>query len=166
MISFVPKEFVMFAGLLAVPAAVGFAQQPQTSPAAKNDPRLARLQEYFADKARPLRSLAADFLTAADRNGLDWRLLPSISIIESSGGKTSRNNNIFGWDSGHQAFPSVRAAIHAIAAKLANSRLYRHKDVDHILSTYNSRPQYADRVKAVMETLGPAVSSEVLAALD
>ncbi len=166
MISFVPKEFVMFAGLLAVPAAIGFAQQPQTSPATKNDPRLARLQDYFAEKGRPLRSLAADFLSAADRNGLDWRLLPSISIIESSGGKTAKNNNIFGWNCGRQSFPSVRAAIHTIAEKLANSRLYRHKDVDHILSTYNSRPQYAARVKAVMATLGPAVPSELLAALD
>lgn len=155
MISFVPKEFVMFAGLLAVPATVGLAQQGRTTPATKNDPRLARLQQYLAEKGRPIRSLAADFLTAADRYGLDWRLLPSISIIESSGGKTSRNNNIFGWDSGHQSFPSVRASIHTIAEKLANSKLYRHKDVDHILSTYNSRPQYAVRVKAVMETLGP-----------
>ena len=80
MISFVPKEFVMFAGLLAVPAAVGFAQQPQTSPAAKNDPRLARLQEYFAEKARPLRSLAADFLTAADNNGLERKRIGSAKL--------------------------------------------------------------------------------------
>jgi hypothetical protein len=166
MISFVSKEFVMFAGLLAVPATIGFAQQAQTSPATKKDPRLTRLQEYFAETGRPIRNLAADFLAAADKNGLDWRLLPSISIIESSGGKTSRNNNIFGWDSGRQSFPSVRAAIHTIAAKLATSRLYRHKDVDHILSTYNSRPQYAARVKAVMATLGPSTVPDVVAALD
>ena len=166
MLNIASKEFVVFAGLLAVPAVACLAQQQQTPPATapKSDPRLTRLQQFFAAQARPLRNLAKDFLAAADQYGLDWRLLPSISIVESGGGKNYRNNNIFGWDSGRQKFPSIRASIHTIAAKLATSRMYRHKDVDHILRTYNSRPAYAARVKAVMQTISSPNSSEALLA--
>lgn len=165
MLNFAPKEFVVFAGLLAVPTSSSPAQEPQTSPAPKNDPRLTRLQNFFAAKARPLRNLAADFLAAADRNGLDWRLLPSISIIESGGGKVCRNNNIFGWNSGRQSFSSIREAIHTIASRLANSRIYRHKDVDHILALYNPRPDYGEKVKSVMRRIGGPDPSAAVAAL-
>ena len=81
------KDFLLVAGLLAAPATVS-VQQYQESPAVKqNDPRLSKLQKYFGDRDCPLRDSAKDFLIAADQNELDWRLLPSISIIESSGGK-------------------------------------------------------------------------------
>ena len=124
-----------------------------------NDPRLKLIWQYFADRDCPLRDSAADFLVAADQNELDWRLLPSISMIESSGGKDYRNNNVFGWDSCRESFPSVRAGIHFVASKLAKSRLYKNKNVDQKLSTYNPQPDYLGRVKAVMRALGPADQS-------
>ena len=157
----VPKEFVVIAGLVAIPG-IGSTQDP-TLP---KDPRQSRLERFFSERASPLVKHAADFLAAADRNGLDWRLLPSISIVETGGAKDYRNNNIFGWDSGRTKFSSIRAAIHAIAAKLSTSRLYRHKTVDQILRTYNSRPEYCRRVKSVMETIGGADLSTATAALN
>src|ERR1700730_13532172 len=166
MLNTVPREFVVLAGLLAVPAVAGVPTQPQPAPVKKNDPRLSRLREFFAARAHPLRNLEADFVAAADRNGLDWRLLPSISIIESGGGRDYRNNNIFGWNSGNDSFPSIRAAIHTIAAKLATSKLYRNKDLDQILKTYNSRPEYAVRVKAIMLTIGAQDLAAAVAALN
>lgn len=153
----------MIAGLLAAPAA--FTQNPH-APQPKDDPRLTRLKNFFAGHASPLAAFAQDFLSAADRNGLDWRLLPSISMVETSGGKTDKNNNIFGWNSGRSRFSSVHAAIRTIAAKLSTSRLYRHKDVDQILRTYNKRPQYAERVKTMMRTIGQVDLSAELAALN
>jgi len=94
---------------------------------------------------------------------LDWRLLPSISIIESSGGKDYRNNNVFGWDSCRESFTSVREGIHFVAGQLANSKLYKDKTLDSKLSTYNPLPDYPRKVKAVMHALGseslPRISS-------
>jgi hypothetical protein len=119
-----------------------------------HDPRLRRLQEFFGQRDCPLREAAADFLIAADRNDLDWRLLPSISIIESSGGKDYRKNNVFGWDSCREGFTSVREGIQFVAAQLANSKLYKDKTLDNKLSTYNPLPDYPRRVKAVMHALG------------
>jgi len=143
-------------GLLAAPATVSLQQPSAKAHQEPDDPRLKLLSQYFADRNCPLRDSAADFLTAADQNELDWRLLPSISMIESSGGKDYRNNNVLGWDSCRESFPSVQAGINFVALKLGKSKLYKNKTVDQKLSTYNPQPDYLPRVKAVMRALGPA----------
>ncbi len=143
---------VVFAGLLSAPPA---GQDPIEIISNQEDPRLARLQEFFQERASPIWHLAADFIAAADLNNLDWRLLPSISVIESGGGKDYRNNNIFGWDSCRASFTTVRDGIHAVAKRLSHSKLYKHKDLDAVLQTYNTSDDYPLRVKTVMEKLGP-----------
>ncbi len=157
------KDFLLVAGLLAAPASVS-VQQYQAPPAKQNDPRLSRLQKFFGDRDCPLRDSAKDFLIAADQNHLDWRLLPSISIIESSGGKDYTNNNVFGWASCRERFTSVRAGIHYVAAQLGKSRRYRDKDIDSKLQTYNPLPEYSQRVKAVMRAIGSSSQPRVFAA--
>jgi hypothetical protein len=147
------RKTLLVGGLLGLPAVLGVCHEiPKAS--LDHDPRLSRLQEFFGQRDCPLREAAADFLIAADQNDLDWRLLPSISIIESSGGKDYRNNNVFGWDSCREGFTSVREGIHFVAAQLANSKLYKDKNLDSKLSTYNPLPGYPQRVKAVMHALG------------
>jgi hypothetical protein len=158
------KDFLLVAGLLAAPGTVS-VQQYAAAPAVKqNDPRLSRLQKFFGDRACPLRDSAKDFLVAADQNQLDWRLLPSISMIESSGGKYYGNNNVFGWGSCKEKFTSVRAGIHYVAAQLGKSRRYKGKDIDAKLQIYNPLPEYSQRVKAVMRAMGSCSQPRVLAA--
>jgi len=150
------RDFLLVAGLLIAPCAVS-SKQYQPSPRVNaTDPRLTRLRQFFAERGCPLSEAAVDFLVAADQNHLDWRLLPSISMIESSGGKDFKNNNVFGWDSTRGNFTSVRAGIHFVASKLAKSKLYRGKNLESKLQTYNPLPDYVARVKAVMQTLGSA----------
>ena len=120
------------------------------------DPRLGFLRVFFAQSHSPILELAPVFLEAADAHGLDWRLLPSLSFVESSAGKSAKNNNLFGWDSGRAAFSSATACIHSVAASLKNSAIYRHKDLDGILRTYNRSLGYARRVKDVMRRIAPA----------
>jgi hypothetical protein len=112
-----------------------------------------KLNKFFAEGNCPLGAASVDFLEASDRYDLDWRLLPSISVVESGGGKVFRNNNVLGWDSGNRRFKSVRAGIDAVAARLATSALYRDKDLQNLLATYNPDPEYAVRVKSVMRRL-------------
>jgi hypothetical protein len=158
------KDFLLVAGLLAAPATIS-VQQYKAAPAVKeNDPRLSRLKKFFGDRACPLRDSAQDFLVAADQNQLDWRLLPSISIIESSGGKAYVNNNVFGWASSKQKFSSVRAGIHYVAAQLGKSRRYKGKDINRKLQIYNPLPEYSQRVKAVMRAIGSCSQPRILAA--
>src|SRR2546422_10286610 len=70
----------------------------------RNDPRLHALLRFFAKAGCPAKAYSHVFLEAADAYALDWRLLPSISFVESTGGKSARNNNLFGWDSGNARF--------------------------------------------------------------
>ncbi len=127
--------------------------QQSAVPAYRADPRLAKLKGFFLEFDSPAYFLAEDFLAAADRHGLDWRLLPSISILESGGGKDFKNNNIMGWDSCRQAFPSVQAGVDIVAARLAHSQFYKTKDLDEKLAAYNPNPDYPRRAKALMRRL-------------
>lgn len=124
------------------------------------DVRTVRLRKFLLQLHCPVQDLAADFIRAADANHLDWRLLPSISVIESGGGKAYRNNNIFGWNNGEQSFFSIRDSIPVIASKLGRSPLYRNRDVAGKLRVYNPNETYAESVMAVMNRMGPAYAAK------
>jgi hypothetical protein len=158
----VSQGIVMFAGLLASPVIPHAIENPQVRDSTK-DPRLSLLRRFFEASGSPAKEHVADFILAADRNELDWRLLPSISFVESGGGKEYKNNNILGWGSCTQKFPSVKAGIHAVAERLANSKLYKNKGVEGILRTYNSNADYPAKVKRVMYRISPALNPVLLA---
>lgn len=151
----ISRGLVLVAGLLA---AQGTADPDSrlAEVAVPTDPRLIRIKQYFLERDCPAHVYAEDFVVAADQNNLDWRLLPSLSMVESTGGKLTRNNNMFGWDNCDTAFRSTREGIYKVAARLANSHLYRGKNVDRMLKTYNPRIEYGAAVKVVMAQLGPA----------
>ncbi len=147
----------VFAGMVSMPANVSKQQMPSTpAPDYRHDARLKNLQKFFRKAGCPAQKYSQEFLEAADAYDLDWRLLPSISFIESTGGKAAKNNNLFGWDSGRAGFASPVAGIHAVGYRLAHSELYRDKDLDGILATYNPDEEYAQRVKFVMRQISPS----------
>jgi hypothetical protein len=144
----------VFAGMVAMPSHVSTQQTaPVAAPDYRDDPRLQTLRAFFERADCPAVAYSGVFLEAADLYDLDWRLLPSISFVESSGGKSAKNNNFFGWDSGHAEFPSPVAAIHTVGYRLAHSDLYRNKGTDEILATYNPRTEYVAKVKQVMRRI-------------
>ena len=151
----------MFAGLLATPVVPHALDNTQVNDS-KDDARFALLRRFFEKRGSPARAHVQDFILAADRNKLDWRLLPSISVVESGGGKEYKNNNILGWGSSLEKFPSVKAGIHAVARRLSTSKLYKNKGVEGMLRTYNSNADYPSRVKRVMYTISPALTPVVL----
>jgi len=143
---------VLFLGLVALPAQVSLHQSPATRDYRK-DSRFQRLLTFFENAGCPAKRLTQAFLEAADRYKLDWRLLPSLSFVESTGGKAARNNNMFGWGFGKAHFPSLVAGIETVANRLALSKLYRDKTLDQILATYNPDVTYAPKVKWVMSQI-------------
>jgi hypothetical protein len=145
---------LLFCGLLLMgPAKAG---APVQSSSTQQDPRLTRLQNFFSECECPVAHLAQTFLRAADRHGIDWRLLPAIAFIESTGGKDYRNNNVLGWGNGDIRFRTISEGIRTVAERLANSIYYRGKNIDQILVTYNPRPEYRRKVKAVMREIESA----------
>jgi hypothetical protein len=142
---------IVFAGMVAVPVAVAPLTGPETD--YKKDPRFAILRSFFSKSDCPAEHYAEAFLDAADRYDLDWRLLPSLSYVESTGGKAAKNNNLFGW--GSAQFSTPTASIHAVGYRLANSSLYKDKTLDGVLSTYNRNADYPQLVKSVMRRIAP-----------
>lgn len=131
-------------------------QQPTVAISSKAaDPRTARLSRFLAKLHCPVANLAGEFVAAADKNHLDWRLLPSISIIESGGGKAFRNNNIFGWSNGDMKFSSIKAGLQEVADKLSRGPRYKNRDSVGKLHVYNPDEEYAARVVEVMNRIGP-----------
>lgn len=122
------------------------------------DPRTARLRRFLSKLHCPVAVMSEDFVRAADDNQLDWRLLPSIAVIESSGGKAYRNNNIFGWRNGDQYFPTIRAGLNHVAYKLGRSPLYRSRSSLAKLRLYNPNEAYPGNVMAVMNRISPVVN--------
>jgi len=143
------------AGILLLHSAASVGQQFEP-PSYSNDARLLILKEFFEERGAPASILAKEFLIAADRHNLDWRLLPSICFVETGGGKAASRNNLFGWDSGRAAFASAQDSIRHVAARLAESNLYRDKQLDEKLSLYNPFPHYGPLVKSVMNRLSPS----------
>ena len=150
-------RIMAFAGIVSLPMAVS-PRMGQSIPSAdyRNDPRLERLRTFFAKLDCPAWKDAASFLEAADDYALDWRLLPSLSYVESTGGKAARHNNLFGWNSGRAQFSSPHAAIHIIGFTLGHAERYRDKDLNALLLTYNPNVEYPAKVKSVMRRIAPA----------
>jgi hypothetical protein len=157
MMKLLPGSLALVAGVVALPVDVSMKQamhEPRHE--YRSDRRLKPLKRFFQRASCPAVKYATAFLEAADRYDLDWRLLPSISYLESTGGKSAPNNNLFGWDSGRAQFESPTASIHQVGYQLSHSALYRHKDTDGILATYNSNAEYAAKVKFVMRSIAAA----------
>jgi hypothetical protein len=147
---------VMFAGMVSIPSApIGTAVQHVPAPDYRQDPRFDSLKKFFQKFQCPAWKYAHVFLEAADDYNLDWRLLPSLSYVESTGGKSARNNNIFGWNSGLAKFASPEAGIHTIGYRLAYSGRYKNKGLDELLMTYNPKAEYVAMVKSVMRRIAP-----------
>ncbi|MCZ2155309.1 MAG: hypothetical protein LC114_15635 [Bryobacterales bacterium] len=117
------------------------------------DSRVEALAQFLQEKDSPIAHLAEEFLIVADKNGLDWRLLPSIAFLESSAGKVYKNNNIFGWNNAETSFASVREGIHYVGSRLGTSEIYRGKSFEEKLALYNSYAHYAPAVIRVADTL-------------
>lgn len=150
----ISKGLVLVAGLVAVSGQADLNPLP-AKPAVSTDPRLIRIRQYFLERDCPAHRYAEDFILAADRHQLDWRLLPSLSMVESTGGKEARNNNMFGWDNCDVGFETDRHGIYHVAARLSESKFYKGKTLDQKLRTYNPKREYGKRVKFVMAQLGP-----------
>jgi hypothetical protein len=127
---------------------------PKATPQpANSDIRVNRLRNFLSRLHCPVATMSEDFVRAADDNNLDWRLLPSIAVVESGGGKAYKNNNIFGWNRGEQAFATIRSGLELVAYKLGRSPLYRQRDTVGKLHIYNEKDEYVQTVLGVMHRI-------------
>lgn len=141
----------------------------ETAPVAKEvvsveDIREARAQAidaYFKERSMPLHGTGMTFVLVAEKYGLDWRLMPSIGVRESSGGKAACGYNAFGWGSCKlHNFHSYEEAIESLGRNLGGSnkntaRYYAGKSTMDKLYYYNGTviPSYPSEVLAIMDKM-------------
>jgi hypothetical protein len=145
---------MVFAGVLGIAAAAAQNDKNDvTKTRPKFDLREVILRKFFSRTHCPAERYAGVFVAEADAHGLDWRLLPSLSIVESGGGKHAPGNNLFGWANGATAFNSISEAIHHVASALSSGRSYRGKDLEGKLLAYNHSTDYKAMVTDIMRQI-------------
>ena len=87
------------------------------------DYRVENLRDFLQKYDSPLAIYAEEFVTYADLNGLDYRLVPSISGVESTFGKhiPSNSYNAYGWANGEYRFTSWENSIAHVSLTLKKS---------------------------------------------
>src|SRR5450432_2506518 len=151
---------VVLAGMAGVPAGaaspdVQLTEKKQVQP--EEDPRVQSLRRFFQKRQSPAQTLSKVFIEEADKNNLDWRLLPGLALIESGGGNHCKRHNLFGWRNGKASFESFADSVKQVAFHLSNSHYYKHKSLDGMLFAYNRKVGYRERVKNAMYEISPSL---------
>lgn len=124
----------------------------------KLDKRTIILKKYLAKYNSPIQGNAADFIDAADKYGLDWKLLPSIAGVESTFGKQIPGGfNAWGWGVyGDQAiyFDSWRDGIFTISEGLRTRYLDKGLNDPYAINrVYAASPSWGSHVTYFMNDL-------------
>lgn len=117
--------------------------------------KIENVRNYLSRRNSPLAQYAEEIVKAATQYGIDYRLVPAISIIESSGGiHTFRTYNAWGW--GKRNFSSWEEGIWEVSKGLGN---YYAKGLTtpQKISVYYCPPsasEWARKVSYVMREIG------------
>jgi len=163
---FIQKENIEANGLLAFNQVLD--QKAKDLKARLDSARQAKaeaINAYFEERDMPLFGMGMKMVQEAEKNDIDWRLLPAIAVRESTGGKfdcKKVENNPFGWGSCKIGFDSIDEAIETVAMNLGGNnpnteKHYADKTTDQILKAYNPPsiiPNYVKQVKSIMNAIG------------
>jgi hypothetical protein len=119
------------------------------------DARIGRLEKFFALYNCPAPLYVADYLRVADRNNLDYRLLPAISIRETQCGIHGKGNNWLGFHPDDVSFATPLAGIEFVGHRVAEHPYYKGKNLQQKLFTYNPFPAYPGEVQRLMRQIEP-----------
>lgn len=131
------------------------------------DKKAEAIDTYFRSRNMPLAGTGRKMVEEAEKNGIDWRLLPAIAVRESTGGKFACKKvtySAFGWGSCKINFKSNDHAIEVVAKNLGGNNPktayhYDDKTTLEILRAYNPPsivPRYAEQVMTIMDNIGKA----------
>lgn len=127
------------------------------------DARPVLVDRFLARYNSPMTGTGEEFVTAADKNGLDWRLLPALAFQESNLGKKipKGSYNPFGWtiytgkNSGTY-FDSWKHAINIVAARMKTNYIdqgFTTPETIVIRYTSTNSPTWVFAVRSAMEEI-------------
>jgi len=121
------------------------------------DSRQEQLKRYFQYYKSPLAEYAGVFVEMADKYGLDWKLLPAISGVESTFARHYINGtyNAYGWGGGKIRFESWEDSIEKVSKALSEKYYARGLDTPYKIAPVYCPPSkvWAGNVNFFMEKL-------------
>ena len=113
-----------------------------------------KIDAYFAKRGMPLEGHGLKMVVEAEKNNLDWRLLPAIAVKESTGGKFACYNNPFGWGSCKIKFGNFSQAIETVAKNLGGN--------NPVTATYYNGTTTAEKLHHYNGSVVPTYTGEVM----
>ena len=123
-------SITVFTVLVFISAGVACAENIADGSAALKTPfeasgfdyRVENLRNFLENYNSPLAVYAEEFVAYADKNDLDYRLVPAISGVESTFGKRIPvgSYNAYGWANGDYTFESWEDSISHVSEVLKN----------------------------------------------
>jgi hypothetical protein len=159
---------ILFLCLAALPVHRVFAEDKISDPGAMlaesvpaADPRIAKLRSFLKFHNSPAADDAAIFISEADKNNLDWKLVAAISGLESTFCQAipSQSYNCWGWGipTGAQSgigFANFRDGIAQVSMGLRQNYIDRgYVTIEQIGSVYAASPTWAYRVRGFMNEI-------------
>jgi len=113
---------------------------PKSKEVSTSDVRVVALQNVFKKYSSPLLPYSRLYVQYADIHGIDWKLLPAISGIESTFGRrhVEGTHNVYGWGGGYIYFKDWEDGIEHISRSLKEKYIERGAD-----TIYKIGPIYA-----------------------
>jgi hypothetical protein len=158
----------MMAAIILIPQRA-FAQQSSASSAniqlpivekTGADLRVKILTSYLKQSNSPLAANATDFVAAADKYNLDWRLVAAISGVESTFGQQIPTNSYNAWGWGVYGdnvinFKSWKDGIQTVSQGLRERYMdqWGGKDIYEIGAVYASSPAWANHVELYLNKI-------------
>jgi hypothetical protein len=156
------------AAIILIPGRA-FAQESSASSASTQLPivqktgadlRVKILTSYLKQYDSPLAPYASDFVKAADKYNLDWRLVAAISGVESTFGKAIPNNSYNAWGWGVYGdnvinFKSWDDGINTVSQGLRERYMneWGGQDIYQIGAVYASSPAWAGHVELYLNKI-------------
>lgn len=160
-ILFLYSSFFLFSALpiqgRGVSVAGGSAQLSGSNQGDCLDYRRLELYQFLKEKGSPLSEFSDAFIDAADLWGIDWRLLPAITGLESSFGKRmiSGTYNAYGWGGGYLSFYSWNHSINHVSQQLSEAYYARGLDTPAKIGPVYAppTPTWGRRIASIMKKI-------------
>jgi hypothetical protein len=119
--------------------------------------KIAKLTTFLAKYKSPLTNEAAHFVESAELYNIDWKLVPSITGVESTFGKFLIPNsyNAYGWGGGRIMFNSWKESIYHVSMKLSEKYVQKGLTTPHLMQRVYAPPSktWGDKVTFFMNKL-------------
>lgn len=123
------------------------------------DQRTDKLSDFFESMNSPMAPYSEAIIRTSDKYGLDWRLLPAISGVESTFGKRMPVNsyNAYGWANGNYSFDSWEDSFEVVISTLKTKYIDRGANTLSEISRIYAPPSttWAWKVEYFMNKIDP-----------